>query len=413
MMKNKKGITLIALIITIIVVLTLAEIVVKIAVGKEGIIETAGKSSDETRATQVEEQRNNWRASWDVASTMDKKSTQTREKLLDELEENALITSDERKFIEENDYITIGSKTIDFKEVYKLSVVGSVGDYVNYTPDENEDGYVVNSTYSGYRGGDYTISQEDFTWRIYDIASDGTVTLISAENSISPFNLSRSYNAYNNFVYLLNDMCKNLYSNAKYGTARSIKLEDIITKVKDEVIQEAKETYGYGNSRANKILSNERKYPNIALKEENISIDEAVGSGYSGSEQDELITGYSEVSNSLRMTNTALMFDITKDALKNEIYYDLISGTNYSSTYIYWIATRCTRIETNSLRYSAYYMYAGYASSKVREHAIYQPASDTTSIDSDPSGYKYRPMVELKNGLMVYKEDDGSWSFAS
>jgi hypothetical protein len=58
-------------------------------------------------------------------------------------------------------------------------------------------------------------------------------------------------------------------------------------------------------------------------------------------------------------------------------------------------------------------MYAGYASSKVREHAIYQPASDTTSIDSDPSGYKYRPMVELKNGLMVYKEDDGSWSFAS
>ena len=55
-MKNKNGITLIALVITIVVLLILASIALSTIIGEDGIIANASRSKEETRTTRLEEE---------------------------------------------------------------------------------------------------------------------------------------------------------------------------------------------------------------------------------------------------------------------------------------------------------------------------------------------------------------------
>ena len=55
MFKNNKGITLIALVITIIILLILAGVSVSVLFGQEGIVEKAKEASFKSRFRQVEE----------------------------------------------------------------------------------------------------------------------------------------------------------------------------------------------------------------------------------------------------------------------------------------------------------------------------------------------------------------------
>ncbi len=59
--KEETGITLIALVITIIILLILAAVTIAALSGDNGILTNAAKSKVETRAAEVEERKNLWK----------------------------------------------------------------------------------------------------------------------------------------------------------------------------------------------------------------------------------------------------------------------------------------------------------------------------------------------------------------
>lgn len=103
-----------------------------------------------------------------------------------------------------------------------------VGDYVDYTPD-TKGSYTLSKAVSG-DSSDQSIPQEKLQWRIMSINEDGTVDLISSDNTTSKVSFGYE-DGFNNGVYILNDLCKTLYSNTRLGaTSRSLNLLDLETR---------------------------------------------------------------------------------------------------------------------------------------------------------------------------------------
>ncbi len=113
-MGKSKGITLIALVITIIVLLILAGVSIATLLGNNGILNQAEKARVENRGATVEEECNLWKTNKKMDSQTAQVTAQTLEGLLDSLEERSLITAEERATIDETGKITIGDRTIDF-----------------------------------------------------------------------------------------------------------------------------------------------------------------------------------------------------------------------------------------------------------------------------------------------------------
>lgn len=109
----------------------------------------------------------------------------------------------------------------------KNGVTIAIGDYVDYTYD-TANAYSLSKSYSGYTS-DQSIAQEETAskWRILNVnTTTGTVDLTSELPTVKVY--FNGATGYNNGVYLLNKMCAWLYSNKTLGiTARSIKIEDI------------------------------------------------------------------------------------------------------------------------------------------------------------------------------------------
>lgn len=114
--KENKGITLIALVITIIVLLILAGVSIATLTGENGILTRASDADVETRAASVEERKNLWKTEKQTDNYVGENTAQTLEELLDDLEEEDLITGEERTKIEETGHVVIGSKDISFSD---------------------------------------------------------------------------------------------------------------------------------------------------------------------------------------------------------------------------------------------------------------------------------------------------------
>ena len=114
--KRNSGITLIALVITIIVLLILAGISIATLTGENGILTRANDAKVETRGAAVEERKNLWKSEQDLDKRLGTSDAKELNELLDELENENLLIGNERQTIEETGKITIGSRTIEFEE---------------------------------------------------------------------------------------------------------------------------------------------------------------------------------------------------------------------------------------------------------------------------------------------------------
>ena len=144
--KEKRGITLIALVITIIILLILAGVTIATLTGDNGILTKAGSAKEETRGSSVEEARDLWKINQETDNYAENGNVQTLEELLEDLEKQKLITEEERKIIDDTGKVTIGSRTIIFREKTLVEEIASTnyGDYINYNVDLNDDGDITN-----------------------------------------------------------------------------------------------------------------------------------------------------------------------------------------------------------------------------------------------------------------------------
>ena len=105
----------------------------------------------------------------------------------------------------------------------------SLGDYVNYIPANENSSYLLEKRLSGY-SKDQNIIKKNSKWRILEVNDDASITVISEapitiDNKNNLLFLSGSQ-GYNNGVYLLNDICNELYGGYNV-TTRNLNISDI------------------------------------------------------------------------------------------------------------------------------------------------------------------------------------------
>ena len=342
---NSRGITLIALIITIIILLILAGISIQ-ALTNTGLFARAKEANTETRGASVQEARDLWKMNQELDNYGGNETAQILEELLNDLEKQKLITAEERITIEETGQITIGSKTIIFEEKALAERV-KVGDYVAYTPDTASTSSILEElgTYGCLRSGtntESTLTQESLKWRVLDIV-DGKVRLISEKPTASTITLAGAI-GYNNAVYLLDKTCSTLYNNAVYAEkVQNLKIEDIQDYLTYDYTQYENSNVDTGKYGGTITYTNYRYYPNLFAKEKTGWVDEIQGTELDLSEQTTPIDEfYTQAGTSIKITQTYWEKTMESNDFKNPIYYNLFINDGTSNYTTYFISSRCT-----------------------------------------------------------------------
>lgn len=135
-LKKEKGITLIALVVTIVVLLILAGVSTNVLFSDSGLIEKAQDSGLKIRAAQVEEVVANWKQSNFINSSINKQK-ETADKMLEDLLDKKLVTEDE--IDKEQEKIIIKKKDGTIIKEISYSDVEIV---ISKTPEKEKSGAV-------------------------------------------------------------------------------------------------------------------------------------------------------------------------------------------------------------------------------------------------------------------------------
>ena len=410
-MKSRKGITLIALVVTIIVLLILAGISISMITGSNSTINKAGEAKNITIDSQTVEELN-----VEILESFEDDGTLDVNILKNNLENIGAKVSG-NNFPLDVEYN--GKKyqvTDEGKLKNKEDRTGiSVGDYITYTSPKSsvklspiETGYTV----------EQTLTRKD-TFRVMQINEDGSMFLIGAMTSDDDNIYFDGGLGYNNGVYTLNTKCSELYKDEARGiTARSIKVEDITDKFNDYGNSKITSDLDYNLSTVQKVTpvrdidTNKRTvtyengnyiatyYPDIIQYEKECAIDNIPTQGIIG--QSDIYKGY-KYNGKNGLTNlgmvksnpTTLTLPYTYYVIQGE-YNDFTDTENAGAFYNmffetgtkFYLASRCTGCAT------------GFAYFNIRNinGAIIEAAIMRISQDedySDPSGGKVCPIVYI------------------
>ncbi len=284
-----KGITLIALVITIIVLLILAGVAIATLTGDNGILTKAVQAKDATRGGEVKEYVEMAIAENTMADNTNG-TRKTRAEVISELQTQGKLTAEEVAKLADVDVITIGGVEINFGELFTLvdmydkAIADNctnedanctnkrhlhIGDYVDYK-NPTSGSKRANATDTGYDTDQiYEASKNNLNWRVLgkDTATGG-IKLISGRpmksnnSETDPYLHLYGAKGYMNAETVLNDLCS-LYT-TQYGTARSVNRNDVneITGITtDEKIKEYnKGTSWWGSKQYGETYSFENHY---------------------------------------------------------------------------------------------------------------------------------------------------------
>ena len=396
--KKNNGITLIALVITIIVLLILAGVTIATLTGDNGILTKTSEASEKTKEANAKEQ-----VQIAVTGSIGTDGRLENGSLKDNLNQIENISGVPEEITDGSYPLTV---TVDGEYSYVINKDGTigevvtregiqVGDYVNYTYDTKAEGYNLKATESGSIR-DETISQETGKkWRILNIHPDGRVDLIGDISSSDRTVSFKGALGYNNGVYLLNDICKELYSNSTLGVeARGIDLEDIESQMNEEgiVVRDAyTNVVKYGETKT--YTGSYGNYPNLYAQENGSGINtetvktdgiEVSEEGYTSPTEET-----SSKADSLTVTQSYYNFSSTPNLYFNDSeVYDMIFGTG---TY-YWLGSRFARCNS---------IYADFGLHYVGNSNLYGETIFYSDGDSSGEYFRVRPVVSLGSDIEI------------
>lgn len=360
--KGKKGITLVALVITIVILLILAGISIS-TLTNTGIFQ---KAKDAKNASENAEKKQN--------EILDE-----YEKEMDQYLDNTLVA------------------------IFNSGKI-KVGDYVSYTPDQASTDEILEELkiYSGtIANTSETLTQEpELKWRVLD-AKDGNVRLISAEPTKSTITLFGA-KGYNNAVYLIDKTCKTLYNNSKLASnVQNLKIEDIQEHLKYNYKKYENLNVDTGKYGGTKEFTENKNYPSIFAKEKNAWVDGKEGKELGLSEQIKPIDEtYESAETSIKVTQTCWYKSMDLNDFNNSIYYNLFIN-NEKNYPIYWMSSRCVdsafhKNFSNYVSFNIYYVESG----NVNAYGIY--GSFLNNGGNSPS-YVFRPVITLNSSVQLDK----------
>ena len=366
--KKNKGITLVALVITIIILLILAGITIS-SLTNTGLFGRAKEAKEKTQEAGA-----------------------NQTKILDEYE-TALNQYDEKTIV-----YKVNNGTI------------KIGDYVSYTPDTASTEEILSKigTYSGNKDNtknttETLVQEKNLKWRVLDV-QNGQVRLISEKPTTSTIALA-GYNGYNNDVKLLDDTCSTLYNSKLASKVQNLKIEDIQDKMKEKNYSNLYSEYGKTYS------TRFKKYPSIVIQEKDQKVNGEEGTLGLSTQNDYINQTTVLKANSL-VTKTTMWTKLNKSSneLENmttsdfneDIYYKLFinNGENYNP---YLMSSRCV------IAYSdcAYFDVCGVVSGKVGALCLY-----TSHGDENSASVAFRPVITLNSNVQIDTSNSGDGSTA-
>ena len=176
--KKERGITLIALVVTIVVLLILAGVSINLVIGQNGIITKSAEAKIETRGAQVEDLVELYKSDNEL-SEYSSNVAQTEEELLEYLKNKKLVEDNELNT--ENKTITIGTRVISYALPEKTVDRTALKFLVN----SGEDGIVVLPVAEVYYGeGGYEVEWGDGTTGQDETDADTKETKIASLDRI-------------------------------------------------------------------------------------------------------------------------------------------------------------------------------------------------------------------------------------
>ena len=236
---NNKGITLIALVITIIVLLILAGVSIAMLTGENGILTQARKADDETRAAAVQEAIDLWKTNKVLDEKTNSSTAGTDTELLDSLEEQKLLTQTERQELETTGQTTIGDRVIEFSTATELGDVYTddmIGQKITYSANGQSE------------------------WIVFGKDEAGNILITTKEPVANGFTLQGGVERWLNYEDELKAACSG-YATKIQGrddiTSRSITLDDInyVTGFEKPDLSSYRYTFGATDDYENKKVN--------------------------------------------------------------------------------------------------------------------------------------------------------------
>ena len=376
--KTEKGITLVALVVTIVVLLILAGVSINLVLGNNGIIAKAKEA--ETKSAE--------------ASQNDLKGMNA---LAEEMN-NAL-----------------GEKPKVDLSKYKI------GDSVNYTYDPASSSYTLESKYSGYSSNQTIAQTTGLTWKVLNVDKENdTVDIISTNPTSSTVTFANIL-GYNNGPYLMNEICKAQYSNKTLGVnARSINLLDMEKHLTADGIT-ARNAYQYDSSTAKygttKTYPSNTKYPSLYANQKGAGPNITEAEASKKITQPDTTKGndpYEESKPIVPKGTTEPTNDSTYGTgnpltVTQTYYYRPINDTNYgtassilANSTKFWVAARYVNTYSSNAFFGLRYVYT------------YTYGCFMFYSDGDSNGYNYalRPVVSLPSRLLTGEQTNGAWNLS-
>ena len=225
--RKEKGITLVALVITVVILIILASITLSFTLGENGIISKAQKAAQLTEEASANEEMGLYLTDIKL-SQMDNGNFRLADYLSSNIGKNGL-----EDFSNNGDgYGQVSYKGHNFLvnlEDYTYTYQGESDGTVNrllkqVLGNNNEDVPGIAMVEAG------EIETEDLGWKVLSVNEDGSVNLIANRNTGFEVSLS-GINGYTNGVKALNEICAKLYGGLKVNgekviSARSVNVED-------------------------------------------------------------------------------------------------------------------------------------------------------------------------------------------
>ena len=440
---NEKAITLIALVVTIVILLILAGVTITMTLGQNGLFTRAREGAVAYNESEVRDDLSMLITQY----TWDKAAEKTNKSLEDYLKDNGATSvkanADGKTLeVEYKNYVfTVDKDSGEITGVSKgdnsdtpviPTIKAKVGDIVKYTPDTPSTGYDLSTAKSGSSSAQTIDGTYDpTTWKIMEVDESGNVTKLFGVPSSSQSRVYfRGSTGYNNGVYLLNDICKSRYGNASLGaTARSLNIEDIESRMNSNGIAARNANKGYNNNSiqygtTKTFTGSIAQYPAIYAQEKYSGVDVSdvtAGSqviagevnataqarmnpnGKSGS--DDIYTTLPETSETtgpsktnLTCTQTYYYMSSPSSYFDDSNFYNMIFGTGTN----FWLASRCVGCRSNN-SYANFGLRYVYSSSLSGDSLFF-----SYGYNHNRDG-RLAPVVSLGSGIQV-KSGSGTTS---
>ena len=358
MLKKQKGITLIALVVTIVVLLILAGVTISLLLDENGIIAKSKDARNANRAEAIKEEITLWKAD-KFAADNGAGSHESMDDFLARLKTRGLISDEDIATIKDTRKLQVGKETIVFPSDAKTLVQAfkdneiKVGDYLNYNDYVDETKTCTTTTNeNGWADQKYTATKNTY-WQVLGLDSTGEKLMLISQSPIkkgmktdttakdwekSPYLVLKGAYSYVNCKTILNNI-SGIYSTS-LGTAQSLTAEEINRLIGVTVDYTNKKVYANTDSSTNidemGVLGNQYTYKSSDYTPESYINNKT--NATEGTKTDPATAYYYQWGN--------LTID---DALKTMLFSGTTSDANLAKAY--WLASPAVRADSGVARF--------------------------------------------------------------